>query len=93
MNINNLKGIVDTGTSVIVGPKSLVDNILSRWDNPKSIDCATLDQNPSLEFVIGGKSYVLEPKDYVLKVCLMKSDILFCDIRLLLWARLNALLV
>lgn len=68
MNVANLKGIVDTGTSVIVGPKSLVDPILAKWANPKSIDCATLDSNPNLEFVIGGKSYILEPKDYVLKV-------------------------
>ena len=41
--IDNLKGIVlkyiliyqvDSGTSVIVGPKAIVDKILARWPNP-----------------------------------------------------------
>lgn len=68
MNVDNLSGIVDTGTSVIVGPKSIVDKILAKWDNPKAIDCDTLDSNPNFDFVIGGKTYRLEPKDYVLKV-------------------------
>lgn len=68
MNISNLKGIVDTGTSVLVGPKAIVDKMLARFANPKAIDCDTLDQNPNVEFVIAGKSYVLQPRDYILKV-------------------------
>jgi hypothetical protein len=34
LGVDNLKGIVDSGTSVIVGPKAIVDQILSRWENP-----------------------------------------------------------
>ena len=35
--------MVDTGTSVLVGPKAIVDKLLSYWTNPKTIDCNTLD--------------------------------------------------
>jgi len=65
------RGIVDTGTSVIVGPTDKVNKILAKFDNPKTIDCDTVDTHPNLEFTIGKELYTLEPKDYILKVTVM----------------------
>jgi hypothetical protein len=36
------------------------------------IDCDTRDDNPNLEFVIGGETYVLEPSDYILEIKVLR---------------------
>jgi len=56
--------IVDTGTSVLVGTKSVVSQITKNL--PLAPDCTKLSTYPNLEFILGSDSYVIEPKDYIL---------------------------
>ena len=64
-----LKGIVDTGTSVIVGPTELITPITSKF--PSTIDCNNLSQYPNLTFKIGGDEYTLTPEFYILKLTVL----------------------
>jgi len=65
-----LTGIVDTGTSVIVGPTKVVDNMTKAFGagKEKQVNCSTLDSLPVLTFVINGDRYDLTGNDYILKV-------------------------
>lgn len=62
-----IKGIVDTGTSLLVGDSKLVDKINALVGTVAS-DCSNLSSLKNATIVIGGVSYVLTPSDYVLKV-------------------------
>ena len=64
-----LKGIVDTGTSVIVGPKDLIGNITAQL--PSTIDCNNFSQYPTLTFTIGTETYDLTPEFYILKITVL----------------------
>ena len=64
-----LRAIVDTGTSVIVGPTALMANITALF--PSTIDCTNLNQYPDLTFTIGGDEYVLTPEFYILKLTVL----------------------
>ena len=64
-----LKGIVDTGTSVIVGPTELIAPITKLF--PSTIDCTKFDQYPDITFSIGGDNYTLTPEDYILKLTVL----------------------
>lgn len=68
--VGALTGIVDTGTSVIVGPTKVVDNMTKGFGpgKEKQVNCSTLDSLPTLTFVIKGDKWVLTGKDYVLQV-------------------------
>jgi len=59
------KGIVDTGTSVIVGPTGQINLILNAL-NVKS-DCSNYNSLPSLTVTLSGHSFTIPPKIYVLK--------------------------
>ncbi|EAX95235.1 Clan AA, family A1, cathepsin D-like aspartic peptidase [Trichomonas vaginalis G3] len=58
--------ILDTGTSMLIGPVSAMDVIMKNID----IDarCQNLDQNPTVTFVINGVKFPLTPEDYVMRV-------------------------
>jgi len=58
--------IVDTGTSVLVGSKSIVSKITKHL--PLSPDCSKISTYPNIEFMFGSDTYVIEPKDYILEV-------------------------
>jgi len=69
--------IVDSGTSLLVGPKHEVDKIAQTVGATRlptgqyMIDCNT--KLPALDFVIGGQKYTLEGQDYLINsngVCL-----------------------
>ncbi len=68
--VGNLLGIVDTGTSVLVGPTKVVENMTKAFGagKEKQVDCATVPNLPDLVFKIGGDSYTLKGKDYILEV-------------------------
>ena len=57
--------IVDSGTSLIVGPAQDIANIQNALNlNP---DCSNLDDQPDLVFNIGGIKYTVPPRFYVVK--------------------------
>ena len=67
-NIKN--AIVDTGTSVLVGPKATVAAMLKTLPNKgaQSVDCDKISTFPTLSFIISGDTYTLDPTDYILQV-------------------------
>lgn len=64
-----LKGIVDTGTSVIVGPTEVMTPITQLF--PSTIDCTKLSTYPNIEFNIAGDVYTLAPQDYILQLTVL----------------------
>lgn len=63
---NNFKAVIDSGTSVLVGPKTLVDPLIKGIT--VNSDCSGLDSLPSITFQIDNIDYTLTPRDYVLQV-------------------------
>lgn len=60
------KAVIDSGTSVIVGPSTLVDPLIKGIT--VNDDCSGVDALPNLTFTIDAIDYVLTPSDYVLSV-------------------------
>lgn len=58
--------VVDTGTSVLTGPSSVINQLLPKIN--ASADCSNLDQLPNLSFSIAGKDFELTPQQYVIKL-------------------------
>merc|ERR1712038_1017416 len=69
-------GIVDTGSSLLVGPpdetnainKAIGGTELIPGTGQYFIDCNSIDSLPSVTFTIGGKAFELTGQDYVLEV-------------------------
>merc|ERR1712024_173187 len=69
-------GIVDTGSSLLVGPPAETDAInkaiggteLIPGQGQYAVDCATVDDLPTVTFTIGGKGFELTGRDYILQV-------------------------
>jgi len=59
--------VIDTGTSIIVGPPYDMDPVLAATGNV-SADCSNLDQMPTISFSLGGQVFDLPPEIYVIKV-------------------------
>lgn len=66
----DLIGIIDTGTSVIVGPTAVVDKMTAGFGpgKQKQVDCNTIPKLPELVFKFGNDSYTLKAADYILQV-------------------------
>lgn len=70
VNATRVSALIDTGNSLMRGPKDVVDNILSQVspnyrpgvDNSATFPCETSHR---LEFEIGGKKYPIDPRDFV----------------------------
>jgi len=60
------KAIMDTGTSLIVGSKDIVDPINAAIGTVDA-SCKDLDKLPNVIVNISGRDYTLTPSDYVLK--------------------------
>lgn len=69
-NNPNLLGIVDTGTSVLVGPTKVVDEMTKAFGSgkQKQVNCSIVPSLPTLDFIIGGDKYTLRGQDYILEV-------------------------
>jgi len=65
-SIKAAKGIMDTGTSLIVGSKSIIDQINALIGTVDS-SCKGIESLPDVTVTIGGDDYVLSPQDYVLQ--------------------------
>jgi hypothetical protein len=68
-------GIIDTGTSLLVGPKSEVSTIAKKLGakcnfltGQCTVDCSSLPSMPSIDITIGGKIFSLTAANYVLQV-------------------------
>jgi len=72
--VTNQKAIIDSGTSLLAGPKASVD-ALAKQVGAKSVlgkeytvDCSKISSMPELKVTLGGKEFTLTANDYVLQV-------------------------
>jgi len=72
-----LLGIIDTGTSVIVGPTKVVANMTKAFGNgtQKQVDCSKVSTLPTLDFIFSGDKFSLKGEDYILKVSQGGKDV------------------
>lgn len=63
---DNFKAVIDSGTSVLVGPNTLVKPLINGITVNE--DCSGLENLPEIAFYIDNIEYSLTPNDYVLKV-------------------------
>jgi len=70
------EAILDTGTSLLVGPKieaKTINELIGGTEvlpgsGQYSVDCDTIDSLPSLTFTINGEDFTIDGSDYVLQV-------------------------
>jgi cathepsin D len=68
------KAICDSGTSLIVGPTLLIDELNKKLGaivvNGEGIfeDCSVISKLPDIQIVINGNTFTLTPQDYVLQI-------------------------
>lgn len=60
------KAVIDSGTSVIIGPHSFMRKLLE--DVTVKSDCSDVESLPKILFTLDNNEYELEPADYVLRV-------------------------
>jgi len=65
-DLGGLHGVIDSGTSLLVGDQKHVDAILNGATVAQ--DCSDMDQLKTLDVVFNGVAYPLEPEDYVIKI-------------------------
>merc|ERR1712113_242901 len=59
--------VVDTGTSILAGPSSGVNTLVSKIGEV-SADCSNVDKLPTITFTMNGKNFDLGPDFYVLRM-------------------------
>merc|ERR1719410_3152323 len=71
---SSAKAIIDSGTSLLAGPKEAIDAIATAagaklvLGKEYTIDCSKKATLPDLSVTLGGKNFALSPDDYVLSV-------------------------
>jgi len=66
IDMSRYYAVIDSGTSVIVGPTKLVDELTA--DIKVKRTCKGIEDLPDVTFTIDGIDYVLTQEDYVVKV-------------------------
>lgn len=66
IDASNYKAVIDSGTSLLVGPKAIVDPLIAGIKVSKT--CVGVDSLPDMTFTIDGTAYTLTSNDYVLKI-------------------------
>jgi hypothetical protein len=66
IDASNYKAVIDSGTSLLVGPKAIIDPLIAGIKVPKT--CGDLSTLPDMTFTIDGTAYTLTADDYVLKI-------------------------
>jgi saccharopepsin len=66
VDATKFKAVIDSGTSLLVGPKEIVDPLIEGITVAKN--CSNLKDLPALDFTIDTQTYTLEAVDYVLNV-------------------------
>jgi hypothetical protein len=66
IDASSIKAVIDSGTSLLVGPKQIVDPLIKGIEAKK--DCSNLKDLPKLTFTIDNQAYDLESTDYVLQI-------------------------
>jgi len=70
--LTGYKAVIDSGTSLLVGPKAIISEIIEGISVAK--DCSNLSTLPTVTFSIDSNKYPLAGSDYVLQIegeCLM----------------------
>lgn len=83
---NHCSGILDTGTSLIIGPDEYIDRINRKIGGTKNrktgeyrISCSA-SKLPKIVFQFTADySVILYPKDYILKVHTVDENFIFCE--------------
>ena len=63
--VGNIMSIIDSGTSLIIGPKAIFDPLIDGITF--NINCAGIEDLPDITFKLDDHEYVLTYNDYVLK--------------------------
>jgi hypothetical protein len=66
IDVDNIYGVIDSGTSLIAGPKALVDQLIDGITVDKK--CKGIESLPDLTFTLDDTEYVLTYSDYVLQL-------------------------
>lgn len=66
IDASKYKAVIDSGTSLLVGPKEIVDDLIKGIS--VKADCSNLNSLPTLTFTIDNTAYTLAGTDYALKV-------------------------
>lgn len=64
--MSQYKAVMDTGTSLIMGPTSLIDQIIDGIVVDKH--CVGIDALPDITFTIGGIDYLFTARDYIVEI-------------------------
>jgi hypothetical protein len=61
------QGVLDTGSSLVMGPKADLDQllVLLRFGNSTQMNCSANATFPTLGFKVGESSFIMEPDDYM----------------------------
>merc|ERR1711977_103293 len=71
---SSMKAIIDSGTSLLAGPKDAVSKLASTagatslMGKEYIVDCSKVSSLPDLSITLGGKPFTLTAKDYVLQM-------------------------
>lgn len=79
IDMSKYKAVIDSGTSIIVGPSSLVNQLTDGISVNRF--CKGIEDLPDITFTFDGKDFTLTYEDYVLQVT--EGDITECELAIM----------